>query len=159
MALAIYVCLRVLKSGFMVYDYKITLPGCNADISLVELEDDSRGYWPLGGWLHYERSTVLNRLIQGDRPLPLGKKLDGFLIAESFDPLPSHLRSGMPIIVKVCLADQWGNFVESDVPLAVEWREQPRGRREKRPAATGHHSGFPSTHRTVANSSRNPSYS
>jgi hypothetical protein len=125
MALAIYVRIVVLKSGITIRDCEITIPGWSARIFLVELQDNSLNYQVLG-WLDLQTDAVLNHRIFSGRPLPLGRNLDGFLVAQSFDPLPSQAHSGMPISAQVRFADELGNFFTSEVQLRVEWCKQER---------------------------------
>lgn len=90
MALAACVCLTVLKSGIAICDYEITIPGCDgAEIFLAEAPERSPNY-KVFGWLDLERGAVLNRLILSGRPLPCDRKLDGIVVAQSFDPLSSQ---------------------------------------------------------------------
>ncbi len=116
MALAICVRITVLKSGITIRDYEITIPACSANIFLVEPPEGSLVYRVLG-WLDLPRDVVLNHRIFSGRPLPLDSNLDGFLVAQSFDPLPSQFQSGMP--TKIRFADQLGNFFMSEVRLSV----------------------------------------
>jgi hypothetical protein len=123
MALAICVRFTVLKSGIFICDYEIDIPGCNAEILLVPPEEGSRGY-RVFRWLNIERAAVLNDRILGGRPLPLGRDLDGFLVAQSFDLLPRQFQSGMNIGASICLVDQAGDPYVSEVELMVERCEQ-----------------------------------
>ena len=118
MALAICVRITVLKSGITIRDCEITIPACSANIFLVEPPEGSLSYRVLG-WLDLQRDVVLNHRIFSGRPLPLDRNLDGFLVAQSFDPLPSQFQSGMPTSAKIRFSDQSGNFFMSEVRLSV----------------------------------------
>jgi hypothetical protein len=137
MALVICVRLTVLKSRIIICDYEITIPGCSAQIFLVEPKEGSLRYKAL--WLpDFEGDVVLNHRILNGRALPLDKTLDGFLIAQSFEPLPSQFQSGVPISAEIRFTDQWGNVFTSEVRLGVERYKQSLGRPEARPGRTSY---------------------
>jgi hypothetical protein len=135
MALVICVRLTVLKSRIIICDYEITIPGCSAQIFLVEPKEGSLKAL----WLpDFEGDVVLNHRILNGRALPLDKTLDGFLIAQSFEPLPSQFQSGVPISAEIRFTDQWGNVFTSEVRLGVERYKQSLGRPEARPGRTSY---------------------
>lgn len=119
-ALALCVRLTVLKSGITICHREITIPGCDdAYIFLMEPPEGSLSYKAFG-WLDLERGAVLNDLLFSGRPLPSDRNLDGILVAQSFDALPSQFQTGMNIDAKICLADQWDKLYTSVVELRVE---------------------------------------
>jgi hypothetical protein len=125
MALGVWVCLTVLKSGITICDSEITIPGCDgATIVFVDPPEDSANYKVLD-WLNLEWDVVLNHRIFSERPLPRGVNLEGFVVAQSFGPLPSQFQTGMNIGAKISLFDQSDNFYPSGVELRVERRPQP----------------------------------
>jgi hypothetical protein len=131
MALAICVRIPVFKSGIVICDHEINIPGCNAEIWLVPLEEGSLGY-RVFRWLDIERAAVLNDRILGGRPLPLDRDLDGFLVAQSFGLLPRQFQSGMNIGASICLVDQSDKPYVSEVELIVERCEQRGATAKKR---------------------------
>jgi hypothetical protein len=119
-ALALCVRLTVLKPGITIRDYEITIPGCDdVNIFLVEPPEGSLSY-KVFGWLGLETGAVLNGRILSGRPLPCDRILDGFVVAQSFDSLPSRFQTGMRIDATICLADQSDNLYTSVVELIVE---------------------------------------
>lgn len=124
MALAVWVYLSVLKSGITVRDCEIAIPGCDgATIFLVEHPEGSPSYKAFG-WLDLKWGDVLNHRIFTERPLARGVNLEGFVVAQSFDPLPSQFQTGMNIGAKISLFDQSDNFYTSGVELRVDRRPQ-----------------------------------
>ena len=119
--LALCVRLTALKLGVtLLDDCGITIPGCDdVNIFLVQPPEGSFGYKALG-WVDIERGAVLNHLIFNGRSLPCGTIFNGILIAQSFDPLPTYLQTGMHIDAEICLADQSDNLYTSEVELIVE---------------------------------------
>lgn len=136
MALAIHVRLTALKSGIIIRDYEITIVGCGANIDLVESSMGSLRYKALG-WLDLEREDVLNHHIFNGRSLPIDRTLDGILVAQSLEPLPSQFRPGMPVSAKIRFLDQFGNVFTSEVLLGLERRKQSLVRPEKWPILAG----------------------
>ncbi len=132
MALAICLRFTVFKSGTTLNDdLEITMPGCEgANFFLVQPAEGSLRYKAFG-WLDFQGDSVLNHRIFNGRSLPLDRNLDGILLAQSFDPLPSQFQSGMSIAAKIHFTDLSGNVFTSDVRLGVERCEQslvrPRG--------------------------------
>jgi hypothetical protein len=119
-ALAVCIELMALKSGITICHCEITIPGCDgANIFLMEPPEGSLSYKAFG-WLDLERAAVLNDLISNGRPLPRDRNLEGFLVAQSFDPLSSQFQTGMNIDAKICLADQSDKPYPSVVELRVE---------------------------------------
>ncbi len=131
MSLAICVRISVFKSGIVICDHEINIPGCNAEIWLVPPEEGSLGY-RVFRWLDIERAAVLNDRILGGRPLPLDRNLDGFLVAQSFDLLPRQFQSGMNVDASICLVDQWDKPYVSEVTLIIERCEQREASAKKR---------------------------
>jgi hypothetical protein len=131
--LAMRVCLMPLKSGIIICDYDIAIPGCDAEFFLTEPPEGSRSYraFPrLELEFELEGTSVLNHRIL--RSLPIDRQFDGFLLAQSFDRLPRQFQRGMLITAEIVLFDQRGNLYNSKVQLTVDWHEQNRGSRGKR---------------------------
>jgi len=128
----------VLKSGITLRDdLEFTIPGCDdAKILLVPPPEGAPSYRVLG-WLDIERNAVLNHQIFSGRALPLDRNLDGILVAQSFDLLPSQFQSGMSITAKIRFTDLSGNVFTSDVRLGVERCEQSLVRPEEWPIRAG----------------------
>lgn len=134
MALAICLRVDVLKSGItLCNDFEITIPGCEgANFFLAQPAEGSLRY-KVFGWADFQGDDVLNHRIFNGRSLPLDRNLDGILLAQSFDPLPSQFQSGMLIPATIRFTDLSGNDFTSDVRLGVERCEQSLVRPEKRP--------------------------
>lgn len=125
-ALALCVRVTVLKSGITICHCEITIPGWDdVNIFLVEPPKGSLSY-KVFEWLDIGRDAVLNRIILSGRPLLCDRILDGIVIAQSFDSLPSQFQTGMRIGATISLADQSDNLYTSEVELIVERHEQPR---------------------------------
>lgn len=137
MGLAIWLRFTVLKSGIIIRDCEITIIGCGANITLVEPPEGSLRYKAFGG-LDLEREYVLNHRIFNGQSLPIDRTLDGILVAQSFDLLPSQFQTGVPISAKIRFTDQWGNVFTSEVRLGVERYKQSLGRPEARPGRTSY---------------------
>jgi hypothetical protein len=119
-ALALCVRLTVLQSGITICHCEITIPGWDdGNIFLVPPPEGSLHYKAFE-WLDLERGAVLNDLLFSGRPLPCDRNLDGILVAQSFDSLPSRFQTGMNIDAKICLADQSDKPYTSVVELRVE---------------------------------------
>lgn len=129
MALAICLHFTVLKSGIIICDHEIKIPGCDADIRLVAPVESPA--YRVFGWLTIERTAVLNDLILDGRSLPVDRNLDGILIAQSFGLLPRQFQSGMNIKASICLVDQAGNSYATEVELGVMRCEQRRSSARK----------------------------
>jgi hypothetical protein len=138
MALAISLRFTVLKSGITLRnDLEFTISGCyDAKVLLVPPPEGALSFRVLG-WLDIERDTVLNHQIFSGRALPLDRNLDGLLVAQSFDLLPSQFQSGMSITGKIRFADLSGNVFTSDVRLGVERCKQSLPRPEEWPIRAG----------------------
>jgi hypothetical protein len=142
MALAACLRITVLKSGItLLDDPQVTIPGCDdGSIFFVPLQEDSLSYRVLT-WLDLPKDVVLNHRIFSGCPLPCGWIFDGFLVTQSFAPLPSQFRSGMLIPATIRFADLWGNLFTSEVRFGVEQFKQSGVRPEKRPSgASDRHS-------------------
>ena len=136
MGLAIWLRFTVLKSGIIIRDCEITIIGCGANITLVEPPEGSLRYKAFGG-LDLEREYVLNHRIFNGQSLPIDRTLDGILVAQSFDLLPSQFQTGVPISAKIRFTDQWGNVFTSEVRLGVTRYERNLVRPEKWPNLFG----------------------
>lgn len=157
MALEISLRIMALKSGIIICDYEITIPGCPAQIFLVEPKEGSLRYKALG-YCALEGDAVLNHQIFNGRSLPVDRMLDGFLIAQSFDPLPSQFQSGVPISSQIRLFDQFGNPFSSEVLLGVTRREQRLVRPEKWPilGGAGHRQSSPAQDKELTGENSKP---
>jgi hypothetical protein len=139
--MALAICLRVKpsKSGITLFeDVEFSIPGCEgANFFLAQPAEGSLRYKAFG-WLDFQGDSVLNHRILNGRSLPLDRNLDGILLAQSFDPLPSQFQSGMLIPAKIHFADlSEENVFTSDLRLGVERCEQSVVRPEKWPIRAG----------------------
>ncbi len=138
MGLAICLRFMVFQSGPPLRDdIEITIPGCEgAEFVLVQPAEGSLHY-KVFGWLDFQGDEVLNHRIFNGRSLPLDRNLDGILLAQSFDPLPSQFQSGTVIPATIRFTDLSGKPFTSNVQLGVERCEQSVGRPEGRPIRAG----------------------
>lgn len=131
--IALALCLRLIpmKSGVTLVEYcRITIPGCDdLQISLVPPPEGSLSY-RVFGWLDLETRAVLNHLFFGGRPLPCDRFIDGILVAQSFDSLPTYFQNGK-IEAEICLFDQFDNPYTTKVELIVTRHVQEVERAKK----------------------------
>jgi hypothetical protein len=77
-------------------------------------------YYQLPDHLYFHRDEVLNHRVGAQGTLHRGDRMEGLLLAQSFDPIPERYRQGSVMQLRLSIVNQLGEVESLPVNLHVE---------------------------------------
>jgi hypothetical protein len=121
----------VVKASRMIIEAEVSTPEWDEDVFPV---DEPRRAscsripnYVLPGGSSFSMDQVLNHRLDGHEILRRGDVLDGLILAQSCNPLPSSYAEGSRVKIELCLRNQFGECHQSKVAVPVR-RPQARVR-------------------------------